>query len=1335
MRFWTTEFFDLFCIIAVQREHQGLIANVINESQVPADELWKLIELVPTAVGELAQDRIIDRLVYELDSVEIVPVLDRLDFLQIVDFEVLFEFCSITPLFCDYFVRQASASDIERHRCLIFSKKDVDLLMSCYRVTKDFEFLIRAYAMDASLREAVLSNCDGLVNCIQGMIDEGVTSEVLYAIQSLELRTTTKFSVSDNEFYLVFGNCVAPTSTDTLVEKAAYILCGGSVDESIIHQVEDVEHPLEATILRILFDRGHTLPLRVAMKSFRYPWLFDRFVRCIDDAQVTADVLLEMLLLGKDRFIELLHRIKVDDSIICELFDVTSDAIFYEILEERGFEFETDPLPEILKQIRKESCLIDIINKHGHLYSLLPLYAAQDFSYAMRTDGVFRAIIESYLTRPRDLIAFLKQIKCVQAQELPSKFECVVKLIGLALSGFSQLEGTELCKVLIGLLYSKCPLTEAWILRESAKHISTADAFQFIISQGPKEFCSKFRVDAATPYGREVSYSILVDASERDFEASLMRSVFLLNSPDYLCVRPRGRVFSVASRIRFPSAKYDFVGAITRQLTMSTEFEWSDSPELILFRRSDIAIDEFDKSNHVSACIELKICDQMKQLKLDTSKWAQDDETKALAALLFQRFQTTTLFELFVGDPDFSDYFFDGSSAFSHGFELVLNLAKVHPDRRKLIEILTKSLSAADGSVLKLLGDLGLTFAEKSSVIKVITSQQLRIAGFDNFVVGAYRMTDADYSQIFEASIAKILIRHIEFSHFFLNPSREIQELLIASASDEFLLEVTSQTSDDFFVLHCLSRLGSCKLYINRFRNINAHFEMRQNCKWIIQTLTSESFYIRETGYRLISALWDRSHPLDGEVLFDLFERITSALHLKEAVEFFDEHSDNLSFALASCLFGREKIEPLYAEALFEYLWRMPYCAEAALISGPRLLVAMPHDASWSRRVEFFFILLEQNPPISPPPVVAELFGEVSATAPVIAARIVRYIYGHTTPDNICDREALLVICTEAFVSYIHSLERIYLWPIFLRARMYGYPIILPLQAVLNRVSSYRDTLVFRKCLVMAIQMIKQVLHRIEWVELGASFVLLVNTFGKVAAFLAKLPFFPESCLWLSLKYLRCLMYIDATIIHEYQQFLLRDAQKVTPADPKVHRQCAKLVTEIVREVCADAHLAGLIDGAFVVYNLFVRQYLRQPRCSFIIIEPFLRLAAAVLNCAEFANDLREPGEIFGFLNKQTDWPPAAVPVWRRFIRAVLARPATFNSGQIESFVVGMGRHATAEKLEVLKEIIVVAGPMFGPIATKNVDVIYDIAEQIQSPMMTEIDGLFLVAAVNGIPE
>jgi hypothetical protein len=120
-----------------------------------------------------------------------------------------------------------------------------------------------------------------------------------------------------------------------------------------------------------------------------------------------------------------------------------------------------------------------------------------------------------------------------------------VELIGRALSDFSELEGTELYKVIVGLLYSKCPSMEARILRESAKCSPAADAFQFIISEGTKGFCSKFRVDATTPDGHEVSYSILVDASERDFEASLMRTVFLTNSPDYLCVRPRGRVFSV----------------------------------------------------------------------------------------------------------------------------------------------------------------------------------------------------------------------------------------------------------------------------------------------------------------------------------------------------------------------------------------------------------------------------------------------------------------------------------------------------------------------------------------------------------------------------------------------------------------------------------------------------------------------------------------------------------------------------------------------------------------------------------------------------------------------
>jgi hypothetical protein len=178
-----------------------------------------------------------------------------------------------------------------------------------------------------------------------------------------------------------------------------------------------------------------------------------------------------------------------------------------------------------------------------------------------------------------------------------------------------------------------------------------------------------------------------------------------------------------------------------------------------------------------------------------------------------------------------------------------------------------------------------------------------------------------------------------------------------------------------------------------------------------------------------------------------------------------------------------------------------------------------------------------------------------------------------------------------------------------------------------------------------------------------------------------------------------------------------------------VHQHCAKLVTEIIREVCADPNLAGLIDRAFAIYNLFVKYYLRQPSWRFLTLE------SAVLNCTDFANQLRAPGEMFGFLNKQTDWPPAAVPVWHTFIRAALARPLTFNSTQIQLFIIGMGRHATAEKLEVLKEIIVVVGKMFGPIAAKNVDIIYDIAGQIQSPMVTEVEGLFLFAAANRIPE
>jgi hypothetical protein len=82
-----------------------------------------------------------------------------------------------------------------------------------------------------------------------------------------------------------------------------------------------------------------------------------------------------------------------------------------------------------------------------------------------------------------------------------------------------------------------------------------------------------------------------------------------------------------------------------------------------------------------------------------TSTLAQDDETKALATLLFHKFKTANLLEMFVGDSDFSNYFFDEYSACSHGFDLVLDLAKLHPDRRKLIALLVRSLSTADGVV------------------------------------------------------------------------------------------------------------------------------------------------------------------------------------------------------------------------------------------------------------------------------------------------------------------------------------------------------------------------------------------------------------------------------------------------------------------------------------------------------------------------------------------------------------------------------------------------------------------------------------------------------------
>jgi hypothetical protein len=382
--------------------------------------------------------------------------------------------------------------------------------------------------------------------------------------------------------------------------------------------------------------------------------------------------------------------------------------------------------------------------------------------------------------------------------------------------------------------------------------------------------------------------------------------------------------------------------------------------------------------------------------------------------------------------------------------------------------------------------------------------------------------------------------------------------------------------------------------------------------------------------------------------------------------------------------------------------------------------MSFPHDSLWSIRVEHFFAVLERNPPLFPPPFIVELLRAVPLP---VSARIVRSFYDCTTPENLFLREAFLMVGAESFAAFVDSFERIYQWPAFFNAQMYGYAIILPLQTLPD--SLYQDERLFGKCLVMAITTIKRVLRTVDTIELSTSFVFLLHVFGNVAQFLSLLPQFPSRCLRLCVKYLRHLMYIDVTLIEHY----LKLVQPV--GDPDVQRECGKLVAEMVREVCADPNLLSVVRGTFAVFRGFVRQY-RGRKCTFRAVEHCLRLAAAVLASEEFAGELGSAVEFFELLATQVDWPSGAGDVWGRFIRAALRKEENFGRAEVEAFLQGMQRTAGSEQLFVLREIIVAAGTKFGTVAAENVEAIDDIAAQIDGPMMTEVEELFLVAAADG---
>jgi hypothetical protein len=293
-RFWSPAIFELFQEIALRLEYRDLIVRVLKKVAIPAGDVCRLLQIVEANEDELPAG-IVDRLVFELDSIELISILSSCLFLRVDDFEPLFEFSRIDHLFVNYFLCNASPEQILIVRASIIRTNDVGLLVGCYQRTNDVEFLIRAFAKDYELRgliqKEISEQSDEFSSAARRILDSDEGPCFVKLFEGFDFSNLRKLSIDENELYLVFRNCDPPSASNTIVQKAALILTS-DLEPSQLQSFVGVDHLLKETILSIVFARFDDIPTDLALEGLAYSSLTRKALRFFKPDDLTLDFLL-----------------------------------------------------------------------------------------------------------------------------------------------------------------------------------------------------------------------------------------------------------------------------------------------------------------------------------------------------------------------------------------------------------------------------------------------------------------------------------------------------------------------------------------------------------------------------------------------------------------------------------------------------------------------------------------------------------------------------------------------------------------------------------------------------------------------------------------------------------------------------------------------------------------------------------------------------------------------------------------------------------------------------------------------------------------------------------
>jgi hypothetical protein len=209
---------------------------------------------------------------------EILLVFAQYPFLKVVDCALLFAFCPISSHFVDYFLSNASPTQIEDVRHLIVPTRNVDLLVGCYRITQDFEFILRALMWDEGLRVLVQDAIDArpaeFLNVACRLLSLPDGNSFVSVLEPFDYSKIAKVSIEENELFLVFRNCEPPRQTENLVEKAALIASSPTPDNALLNCfIEGDDHLLFPSMLSILLSKFNNIPFSLALIALGYPWL------------------------------------------------------------------------------------------------------------------------------------------------------------------------------------------------------------------------------------------------------------------------------------------------------------------------------------------------------------------------------------------------------------------------------------------------------------------------------------------------------------------------------------------------------------------------------------------------------------------------------------------------------------------------------------------------------------------------------------------------------------------------------------------------------------------------------------------------------------------------------------------------------------------------------------------------------------------------------------------------------------------------------------------------------------------------------------------------------